>query len=277
MSDWKESISQTVGTERISEILKYVTRVSPSNESPLDDFYFFSKEVMTSATPAVINSNDWIGSLYAISIVSNTENYFRDIFTKILKMCPSTQKNAASNSINFGSVIWHPNDIVERGAFEHLSLASAEQIISTTRKYIGMDLNSTDVKSILVEFDKVCELRHGIVHSNRVLAGKNAIKLQLPPSAEITKIVVTFGLLQEMSSICTTLVVSFNQLMFETMSKRWATTWRRLPSWDSDKESAYYKQIWNSFYSKVDQGHGTIPNEETWITCKNLVKKEFNV
>lgn len=277
MPNWRESVCQIVGMERIGDISKYISRENPSEKSPIDDFYLTSQSLMTSITPDLINSSDWIGSTYAISIVSNTENYFRDIFSQILKMCPDTQKNAAGQNINFGSVIWHPNDIVERGAFEHISLACSDNIINTTKKYIGIDLKCTHLKPILEEFEKVCELRHGIVHSNRVLAGKNAIKLKLPSSDKITKIVISFGQLQEITSICTTLVISFNQLMFEEMAKRWATTWRNSPIWDNKLENSFFKALWKTFYSEQDQKNGTIPYSGTWVKCRNDVKKEYNI
>ena len=276
MSSWKETISQTVGTERIADIAAYVEEEDPSGKSPIDSFYEETQAVFSVATPNAFTNNKWIGSLYVIAIISSTENYFREIFGKIIKLCPVSKKNAANNSINFGSVIWHPHNELERGAFEHISLASSESIIKTTRQFVGSDLKKNNLTAILSEFDKICELRHGIVHSNRILAGKNGIRLKLKPSQKLTRINIQYSQLQEVSSVCTTLVISFNQLMFETLSKRWATTWRD-PDWTIERENSSFKNLYNTFHSKTDHDNGMIPNACTWIKCRNLVKKEFNL
>lgn len=278
MSTWKNSISQSVGTERLGNIADYISFETPSHASCLDDFYLETRKIMALATPDSLINSDWLGSLYAISIVSCTENYFRNIFCHILKICSDSQKYAAKNQINLGSVIWHPNEVVERGAFEHISLASAENIIQTTKKYIGVEINKTsDVHAILLEFDRVCELRHGIIHSERVLAGKNAIILKVPTSAEITKVIIRYAQLQEISAICATLVVSFNQFLFELMCKRWATSWRSALYWNNQHEWNSFKNIWSIFHSKIDLDNGTIPEPLSCMKCCNQVRKEYNL
>jgi hypothetical protein len=278
MSDWKKAICQSVGTERLGNISGYISSVNKSQTSAVDEFYKETKLIMAISPPDVLNTSDWLGALLALAIVSCTENYFRNIFCSILKICSDSQKLAAKNDINFGSVIWHPNEVIERGAFENISLAGADSIIKTTRKYTGIEIKpNNNVYAILEEFDKVCELRHGIIHSQKVLAGKNAIILKVPSSTLITKINIRFAQLQEISSICTTLIVAFNQLLFEQMCKRWATSWRTSPFWNQQNEYQYFKEIWNSFHSVIDEGNGTIPEPMTAIKCRNLVKKEFNL
>jgi len=176
-----------------------------------------------------------------------------------------------------GSVIWHPSNEIERGAFEHISLASADNINSTAKKFIGIDLKSNGLGTILEEFDKICELRHGIVHSGMVVAGKNGIKLKLQSTNDITKIDIDFDQFQEIMSICNALAVDSNKLFFAELAKRWATSWRNTPSWDSSEASLKFKSIWMVFFSPRDQQNGTIPENMTWIKCRNQVMREFNI
>jgi hypothetical protein len=277
MTDWRDSVSQTVGVDRITDISSYVKPERSIDMSPIDVFYEQTKAIMYAATPDVIAANDWMGSLYVIAIVSCTENYFRQIFSKILKICTDSQKYAANNSINLGSVIWHPKNEVERGAFEHLSLASADSVNKTSKKFIGIDLTKKGLQSILDEFDKVCELRHGIVHSDRIMAGKNGMKLKLSRTEDVCRIDIKYAQLQEISAVCTTLVVSLNKILFEEISRRWATSWRNSPSWTPSEETVCFKNIWSSFHSVIDKANGTTPLKCTWVKCRNLVKKEFNI
>ena len=276
--DWKRSISQVVGSERIQDIGRYVSLETIANQSPIDSFYKEITSVMELATPDFMQRNSWIGSFLAIAIVSSTENYFRDVFCKVIKLCSVSKTLASEKQINLGSVIWHPENLMERGAFENISLASADSIKKTAKGYLNINItNSSSVHSILDEFDKVCELRHGIVHSGRVLAGKNAIKLDIPSSTNVIRVSVDYANLQEISSICTTLVVTFNLLLFETMCQRWATDWRTSPSWDRNKENCLFKEIWSTFHSAIDESRNLIPVSLTCQKCKNQVKKHFGL
>lgn len=245
MLTWKDSISRRIGVERISDLASYVIEESEVSISPIDIFYDQLKSITVGVTPANLIDNNWLGPLYVIAIVSSTENYLRHIFSKILKICTVSQKNASNNTVNLGSVIWHPKNEIERGAFENISLASSENVISIAKKYIGVDLkdNKLGLTSILYEFDKICELRHGIVHSGRIMAGKNGIKLQLSPSENIIRIDIQYAQFQEISAVCTALVVSLNKVLFEELSKRWATSWRNSPAWSPDKENFHFKNL----------------------------------
>lgn len=277
MSNWKNCISQSVGSERINDLNDYVSVRVASEKSSIDQFYSEMQNILILFPQNTWEQNTWVGALASIAIVSSVENYFRQIFSQILKVCVDSQKKAASNSINLGSVIWHPSNEIERGAFEHLSLAAAENINSTAIKFIGIDLKSNGLGTILEEFDKICELRHGIVHSGKVVAGRNGIKLKLQSTNNITKIDIGFDQFQEIMAICNALVVDSNKLLFSSLAKRWATSWRNTPSWDSSKASLKFKAIWKVFFSSRDLQNGTIPENMTWIKCRNQIMREFNI
>lgn len=277
MSSWMHCISQTVGSERINDLNNYVTQSPENNQSPIDEFYGEIQNIINLFPHSAWGSNPWTGSLASIAIISSVENYYRQVFSKTLKVCIESQKRAANNNINLGSVIWHPNNELERGAFEHISLASSENINNTSKKFLGIDLNNNGLGTIFKEFDKVCELRHGIVHSGKVLAGKNGIKLKLQSTNDITKIDIGFDQFQEIMSVCNALVVDSNKIIFKEIVHRWATVWRTSPSWDNSKASKKFKGIWMIFLSIRDQSNGTIPDSLSWIKCRNEVIKEYNL
>lgn len=272
--DWKKLISQRVGREQLPNVSTFVSHQPIAHISPIDVFYQESREIL-STTPTTLDPLRWTGASNLVALVSLTENYFRSILGEILKICYITKKNASENSINFGSVLWHP--IIERGAFEHISFSDSKKIIETTRKFVGVELNNSDLIPILNEFSKVCELRHGIVHSGRIMAGKNALILDYPSSKDLIKISIGYGQLQSVAAVCTTLVVAYNQKMFELLCTRWATLWRQTTFWDPNQENELIKKIWNIFYSRIDSNDGTIEEKGSWIRCRNLLKAEFNL
>ncbi|WP_318496511.1 hypothetical protein [Photobacterium leiognathi] len=277
MSNWRSCISQNVASERINDLNDYVSICDVSKSAPIDQFYSEIQSILALFPFNTWGENTWVGALSSIAVISSVENYFRQIFSQILKICVDSQKNAASKSINLGSVIWHPSNEIERGAFEHISLASADNINNTSKTFIGIDLKANGLGVILSEFDKICELRHGIVHSGKVVAGKNGIKLKLQPTNDLTKIDIGFDQFQEIMSICNALVVDSNKLFFAELSQRWATTWRNTPSWDNSKANLKFKTIWHTFFSSRDYQNRTIPEDLTWIKCRNQVMQEFNI
>ena len=272
--EWRKLITQAVGPEQLAAISTFVATKDIPKKSPIDIFYEESRAILMT-TPTSVNAETWIGCANVVALVSLTENYFRSILGEILNLCDITKKNAADNNINFGSVLWHPDEFITRGAFEHISFSDSKKIIEVTKKYVGCDLN--ELNSILNEFTKVCELRHGIVHSGRYMAGKNALILDIPSSSNLIKICIGYGQLQSIAAICTALVVSYNNKMFEVLCKRWATVWRQSTSWNSTLEDEYIENIWNIFFSKVDKKDGTITERGSWKTCRNLIKKEYNI
>ena len=269
---WRRSINQAVGVARIADIGNYVRSEVPASESPIDNFYKISQDLITVGDPPFLLAHPTIASLLIVGIVSATENYFRDVFGRIIKICPIAKSASSEQSINLGSVMWHGGLDIERSAFEHISFADVNNITKTCKNYINYQISKA---ATMLEFEKVCQLRHGIVHSGAIMAGKNAIRLQIPTANGKLKINIGYPQLQECSNICTTLVASVNTELFIEMAKRWAIEWPKIPSWEPSKRHFYFKAIWNTFYSVRDATNGTIPVAISLIKCRNLILSEY--
>lgn len=269
---WRTSVNQSVGVARIADIVTYVKADSSASKAPIDVFYKISQDILKAGTPDFLNLHSSMGPLLLVGLVSATENYFRDIFSRIIRLCPIAKSSAADQSVKLGSVIWHGNQIAERGAFEHISFADADNIVSASKKFLNYQLNKTD---IVKEFEKVCELRHGIVHSGAIMAGKNAVRLQIPPGIGVMKIEVGFAQLQECGQICTTLVASINTDLFIETARRWAVEWPKLPFWNPKQKHKLFRDVWDSFYSTEDDRNSSTPTKLSLIRCRNQVAGEF--
>lgn len=275
MMDWSRLISQEVGQESISDLSTFFTEVEPPGVSAIDTFYSDSREILSQVSRDT-DKMKWNGSMAIVALVSITENYFRSILVGVLRDCIVAQKHASKSTIGFGSAVWHKQGGIERGAFENTSFSEKIKIYEATRKYIGVELKGTDLDPIINEYGKVCELRHGIVHSSRYLAGKNALVLDIPSSSKHLLISIGYSEVQQVASICTTLIVSYNRHLFKCLCKRWAIDWRT-EQWDKQKEDQTFKKIWNAFYSTEDKDNGSIPESGTWVKCRNRVKKEYQI
>jgi hypothetical protein len=269
---WRTSVSQTATTARITNISQYLQSGAGSPQSPIDAFYAATQQVLAVGTPALLTAQPDLGALLLVGIVSATENYFRDLFARAVTLCPIARAAASEETIRLGSVLWHGADDAVRGAFEQMSFASSKNVRETAKKFLDYQMR---LSPALVEFDKVCELRHGIVHSQSVLGGKNALKLQVNPSATRLKIAIGFSELQEAASICTSLVISINTELFGVFAKRWAKEWPQLPSWVASERHSSFKSLWKAFYSSRDAGSGAIPTPLSLTKARNAIAKEF--
>jgi hypothetical protein len=277
--NWRLSINQSPQSVMISDIEGYTTPVVSESISPIDTFYAYSQELLRVGDTEFLRLYPHLGGLLLVGLVSATENYFRDILSSIIAICPIAQAEAAGEMISLGSVIWHDPANALRGAFEHYSFTSSKNILGTCQKYTKIQINNS--LSVLNEFDKVCELRHGLVHAGACVPGKNAIKLQIPSRRGCTvRINIGFLQLHEAGAVCTNLVTSINFELFDRMVNRWADDWRKLASWnrsDPAKEDILFATIWNLFYSTNDADKSLIRNPMTMEQCRAAVRQEYNL
>lgn len=269
---WRGVANQPVGAARVADIRTYVAPDATTSPSPIDSFYDASQSIVRLGTPAAIGANTSLGPLLLVGLVSSTENYFRDIFAQVIRLCPTAQAAAADENVKLGSVVWHGSEDAIRAAFEHLSFADSDKLIASSKKYLNFQLHKGGVVS---EFEKVCELRHGIVHSSGILAGKNAIVLHVPATTARLRINVGFAELQECANVCTTLVAAVNQGGFEELCRRWAVVWPKLPTWIPARRNELFRAIWRIFFSERDDANGSIPLRLTMTRCKNAVLREY--
>lgn len=278
--NWYNSVNQTTGSQKIRDINEYIESVNDSEKykSSIDRFYKSIRELLSIARePKFLEDNPVLGPLLFIGVISNAENYFREIMSDAIQICPICQATSASQMISLGSVIWHSGCNVEKGSFENISFADGDAIKKICKKYLNYDIDKKGLAyAALDEFDKVCELRHAIVHSNTIVAGKNAIKLGIKSDKHTVKVKINYKQLQECAAISTALVSSFNTELFSVIVRRWAVEWTKLPLWDSKNDNKNFKKIWITFYSEIDNQNGSILYKTTMIKCRNDVKKEFN-
>lgn len=275
--NWKRSVNQSVGSVTSAIFTTCITCKQKSDEAPIDIFYKETREILSKFVPDDFTNCEWLGAYLSLGIFSSTENYFRELFSEVMHLCPCSQKASANCQISLGSVIWHPDSDFPRGAFEHLSFADSAVIIKSAKNYIDVDLKITKLNRLFSDFDNICELRHGIVHSSRIIAGKNAIKLGINSSLDKSYINIGYAELQDILLICNRLVTTVNTHLFEILCHRWAIHWRMLPSWNHRFEHAKFKKIWKLFYSIIDSSQSTIPVSISMMKCKNLVKAEYGV
>jgi hypothetical protein len=258
------------------------TLVSPlqsPSKSPIDEFYASTSATLTKIDPNFLATyGEDIAGLLFVGLISSTENYFRDILGFILSICPVAQAHAAEEKIQLGSLLWAEDQLQNRAAFEFLPFSSAENIRKAVTKFCNHKIKQRGSFDLMLEeFDKLCELRHAIVHSAHIVAGKNALKLSLKKSPQALKVRICYSDLQASGSVCTALVQSANNELFDAMVTRWATNWRNLPSWEPSKEASLLNRLHAGFLSVRDYQNKSIPNGLSKHSLKTRIKTDFNL
>lgn len=271
MGDWKTAVSASASTVTIRNISSYVD-VNFNDKSPIDNFYNRRLSLLSSVSPDFARENPSIPPLVIVGLISITENYFREILAGIIKLCPKAKEKSANKSVNLATA-WFGYGEMEKGAFENTSFSDAKTIKKTLNELIGINLNnqSNQINTPLDEFGKLCELRHAIVHSAGLIAGKNAIKLELPNSMNSMKINIDYSGIQEAAEVCTSLVCAVNLELFINISRKWLNEWPRTPAYSGENFNKLFKKVWELFFSHVDKTNGLTTGHLTHVKARNLI------
>ena len=275
---WKNSVCITGPTPSVGDINIFVKSTMPTTDNAIDTFYKSTLEILTLQPSFFTSYGPGVTSSIFISLISATENYFRDILGFSLSICVISQAHAADEKVQLGSLLWAGNHLHNRSAFEFMAFSSADNITKTLNKFVDFSVpRESSWGKMLKEYDKLCELRHAIVHSGNIVAGKNAIKLSLSKSIGTAYVNVDYTTLQSAGAVCTRLVQAANNDLFELMVSRWAETWRAHASWDASTERALFDTVKTYFTSERDRAMNTIVNKMADSDIYNAVCSDYNL
>lgn len=276
---WKNCVCMLTPVPSALDPHAVIKEVSPSKLSSIDKFYEATSPVLVSIGPAYFSTHPKeINNLIFVALITATENYFRDILGFIIQICPTSKSASADERVQLGSFLWGVKDFHSRTAFEFVAFSASKNIRDTVNKFTGHQIKQTGVWSrMLVEFDKLCEIRHAIVHSGHIVAGKNALKLDLKKTDKLMHVAVDYSQVQHAGSICTSLVQAANNELFEVMIERWAVDWRKLGSWDSSRAEELFGKIWSNFLSTRDYANGSISLKLSKKKALTHIKASFGI
>ena len=245
--------------------------------APIDSYRASTSAILAYGTTERLNESAFLGRLLVLGLVSAVEGYVRGVLSACMEVCPIAQATASSQRIDLGGLLWHGKSGFSRSAFEHSSFSSREELSKAYKNFIGFKLDDTVFKSILDEYETICHLRHGIVHSDGFLPGRNAVFLDIPRFSKPARIKISFAQLQEIGSVVNTLVFTLNRELFSEMCKRWAIDWRRRADWDISNEMPLFGKLWAAFHSASElptrQGRSKITRSK----CILQIKSTYNI
>lgn len=121
-----------------------------------------------------------LGSLVLLGLMSAVESYFRAMFRGVINVDEYAGRLAEPQAVSFGAALHLDPKMLPEAVLEEYSFASAKNIKDAIRELGGIKGHlPADIEGGLLEFQKICEMRHCCVHRFGKLGAKNAIKLGL--------------------------------------------------------------------------------------------------
>lgn len=272
ISDFANELPPGARLTNLSDYLVEETLVCP-----IDAFLVRMRSILADGNERVLDASDYQGRLLCLGLVSAAESYFRSVLAASMELCPLSKSVAADKNINLGGLLWHGHDRYSQSAFDNSSFSNAQELKKAAKDYLGFVLEDAVFKVPLEEYDKVCQFRHGIVHSDGILPGKNAVKLDIPRYRGAVRIVVRYRHLQDVAAVLNTLVVLFNRQLFLELCKRWAIDWRRRADWIPSDEVAVFSRLWSIFHSREEWSSKPGRSAVTRKRCMDTVKLTYNI
>lgn len=245
--------------------------------APIDFYFEQSRKIINYGTQARLDELPMLGGFLLLGLISSAEGYFRSVLSTTLDLCPISRKLAAEKQINLGGVLWHGRDGFRKSAFEHLSFASAKEISSAAKTYLGFEMKGSTFNNILDDYDTICHLRHGLIHNAGILPGRNAVQIDIKSYSKQVAIQIDFAFLQSAAASIDSLVVTFNRSLFSELCNRWAVSWRKREDWIAPMETDRFVQLWDVFLCTSELATRPDKNDITSDSCIKKIKESYSL
>lgn len=197
------------------------------------------------------------GRLLLLGYVSAVESFFRTVLRSIINTDAKAQSDAHSYVVPFGAVLYHNKNTVAEALLEGYSFAGEKDVKAAFAKFLDVPNVSETIKTLLVEYEKVCQLRHCCVHRFGKLGTQNGIVLGLEQhSGALEKpLSLDLQMLEDIAWWLMSFAKAMNNYMFKTLLERsvseknpYKVTW----TWSYSKDRAKFERLYKLFHTSKD-------------------------
>lgn len=228
-----------VGTPFADTVALFNCDYVEDSVSAIDIFIKNCKEINKLWAASAVISPEF-GRLLLLGYVSAVESFFRTVFRAIINTDAKARSDVLSYVVPYGAVLYHKKDTVAEALLEGYSFAGDKDIRSAFSKFLGVSNLPESIKIMLIEYEKICQLRHCCVHRFGKLGTQNGIVLGLEQHSVVLEKPLSLDKqkLGDMASWLMSFVKAMNNHMFRTLLER------------STCEKNQYKQNWSWSYTK---------------------------
>lgn len=163
--------------------------------------------------------------LLVMALTSASETYFRSVIAASVLSCPfCTDHNVDKGRLSLRAISYYPDGLIPFALLEHVSFSDSEAIRKQTSELLQIQLPTSDrgsssISSALSEFDKVCALRHSLIHSLGLLNSQNCAEAGLAGDG-IKVVSVSIEGFQVIADVCLNVVRAYNGFVFQQLVQR---------------------------------------------------------
>lgn len=210
-----------------------------------------------------VNISPVIANLILLGHISAVESYFRELFRRIILIDNEAQQACREKSLSYGAALVHDHNSLPDALLEGTNFSGKTNVEEALRTYIGIKGNLPDkIKTVLLDYSQICQLRHCIIHRFGKLGVNNAMKLDWHAlRLHVEKpIKLDYAALQNASQICLNVVKEINLYTFQALmmrqiavgqynnfKKNTAVEWKWI--WRDDKK--IFKRYYDIFFSNL--------------------------
>lgn len=216
------------------------------------------------------------GRLLLLGYVSAVESFFRTVLRSIINTDAKAQADAHSLVVPFGAVLYHDKKIVAEALLEGYSFAGEKDVKNALSKFLDVSNVSEGIKTMLTEYEKVCQLRHCCVHRFGKLGTQNGIVLGLVQHSKALEKPLSLDKqnLEAIASWLMSFAKAMNNYMFRTLIERSVSDknpYRLDWSWSYAKDRPKFERLYKLFETSKD-AIPSPPSEELYERFKSVMQ-----
>lgn len=224
--------------------------------SPIDNFFDNIKDLnilISTLTNIPSNLQKKNFNLILLGQISAVESYLREIIRKLIINDEESKQKSSVMQLSYGAALKHTPEILPEALMEHVSFASKKNIESTFKEFLNLNIKGSppiEISNALDEFEKICQLRHCVIHRFGKLGSNNALKLGIDVHAECLEkpLSLTETHLYDTYIICKNLVLVLNNYLFKSILQR-TTLIDGFWTWDLRRDKRKFKRYYEIFKS----------------------------
>lgn len=231
-----------------------------SNKSPIDSC--FEKIInlnliyvkFTSIVGLSQGTIDTQNNLILLGYISAVESYLREIIRKLIIIDKASRISSEVQQLNYGAAINYIPDMLPEALLEKCSYASKDNIIESFKTFLGLKGNSpNELINTLNEFEKICHLRHCVVHRFGKLGSSNAIKFGLDKHSKCLEkpLKLDSNKLFTINQVCENTVLVINDYLFKKILQRTVDPEFQKWTWDLRKDKKEFSKYFELFISNI--------------------------
>lgn len=214
--------------------------------SPITEYFRVTDGLKVKILAPGVQDSELFG-LLAVGVISAVEFYLRNIMGKVPEVCPIARRYSEMATVPSGAAQFYSGSPFPHllASFDHESLADGKKIFSAVAKFAGIKLgDDTSVEKVIADFDRLCELRHCLVHSCGYVGLKACNALDLP-FRQPHKILMGRGDVLEILKIAHNVVRAVNRYLADQIADRWVDKGVLFGEWKRDRE--LFSTLFNTF------------------------------